>query len=207
MVYSSKEVKKMAIGKLQNERNFIAFLILVCVTVLVISGSFLFVSIKRDEMGGSLICAMLLFISGYGLIVFIARAVRYKFVAKLQKAVIVDGVQEIKQLSTDLGKGEDDIVKELNFLLNNGYLDGYALVGGRVVNKEAEEIRLEMLKATHLEKQEELRRAQKETQGTKPVSPKKKRIESEKCPNCGAIVKFNNGSAVCPYCGNSLKQE
>lgn len=198
----------MAIGKLQNERNFIAFLVLVCMTVLVISGSFLLVSIKKDEIGGCLICAILLFISGYGLIVFIARAVRYRFIAKLQKAIIVDGVQEIKQLSTDLGKGEDNIVKELNFLINNGYLDGYALVRGRVVNKEAEEIRLEMLKATHFEKQEELRKVQKESQGAKqPLPPKRKRIESEKCPNCGAIVKFNNGSAVCPYCGNSLKQE
>lgn len=197
----------MAIGKLQKERNFIAFLVLVCMTVLVISGLFLFISIKRDELGGCLITAMLLFISGYGLIVFIARAVRYKFIAKLQKAVIVDGVQEINQLSTNLGKDEDDIVKELNFLINNGYLDGYAIVRGRVVNKEAEEIRLEMLKATHLEKQEELRRAQKEAPQSKPIPPKKKRIESEKCPNCGAIVKFNNGSAICPYCGNSLKQE
>lgn len=198
----------MAIGKLQKERNFIAFLVLVCITVLVISGLFLFVSIKRDEIGGCLITAMLLFISGYGLIVFIARAVRYKFISKLQKAIIVDGVQEISQLSTDLGKDEDDIVKEVNFLINNGYLDGYALVRGRVINKEAEEIRLEMLKATHLAKQEELRRAQKEAQGAKQqLPPKRKRIESEKCPNCGAIVKFNNDSAVCPYCGNSLKKE
>lgn len=196
----------MAITKLKNEKKIVTFFAIACAIIFLVSAIFLIQSIKKDELGGSFLTAMLLFVSGYGFIIFIARIVRYKFIAKLQKAVLEEDVKSIPELEKKFGKSNKEIEKQLTFLIDNGYLEEYSIVGDRVINQEAERIRLEMLKSTYLEKQVELQKIQADKQ-EKKTQPKKKTIESEKCPNCGAIVKFNNGSATCPYCGNSLKQE
>ena len=198
----------MAIAKLKNEKKLISFFIVVCTIIFIVSGVFLIQSIKKDELGGSFLTAMLLFISGYGLITFVARALRYKFIAKLQHSVLVENITSIPELEKKYSKSNKEIEKQLTFLINNGYLEEYSIVGERVINKEAERARLEMLRTTYLEKQVELQKIQVDNQTKKAAAPaKKKTIESEKCPNCGAIVKFTNDSAECPYCGNSLKKE
>jgi len=195
----------MAISKLKNEKKVIGFFIFAAMIVFIVSAVFLFISIQKDELGGSFITAMLLFISGYGLIVFIARAVRYNFISKLQEAVLNEGISDISRLSENFGKSSESIEKQLNFLIDNGYLDGYSIVGGRVINEEAEELRLQMLEEQYYKKQMEMQKAESEKTARKTAQ--KKTIESEKCPNCGAKVKFENDSVICPYCGNSLKKE
>lgn len=187
----------MALNKLKNEKSLIIFFIIASTGVLGLSIFFLFKSIERDELGGSFLTAMLIFISAYGLIVFIKRAIRYSLIRKIQKAVIVDNIYDISIIAQNLGKPEEKIEEEVNFLINNGYLPEFEVVADRIINPEQERARRD--RAT-----EEL--IKEKTQEQQKRQPQRRRTISEKCPNCGAKVKFSDDETECPYCGNSLKK-
>lgn len=188
----------MAVTKLKNEKKLITFFIISSAIVFVTSAIFLLVSINKDELGGSFITAMLLFISGYGLIVFIARALKYKFITKLQDAIIKGGERDLSVLAEKFSKSLSTIEEKVTFLIDNGYLPGFSISGQILINEEEKS---QILKKEFYQNQI----IETKNKEEKKVL-RKKIIESEKCPNCGAKVKFNEGSADCPYCGNSLKK-
>ena len=68
-----------------------------------------------------------------------------------------------------------------------------------------------MKKQDFYDRQAELKKYQTEKalkmEKAEPKPERKKVIKSDKCPNCGATVKFDEGACECPYCGNSLKME
>ena len=188
--------------KLQNEKKVITFFLIATIVIFIGSIIFLFASIKKDELGGSFISAMLLFISGYGSLVFVSKAVKYRFLTKLQTAILDDGILDFASLMEQFGKSEKKITKEVDFMLKNGYLAGMEIEDGRLIDPEAERIANEIMMQKLVERQ--MKKSQE--QPVKEEKKKRKRVESEKCPNCGARVKFKEGSAECPYCGNSLNR-
>ena len=115
----------MALNKFKNEKNLIRFFWIVSLVVFGLSTWFLFSSMRADEIGGCFISAMLLFISGYGLIVFVARSLRYRFLTKLQYAVLVDEVRYVSSLAEMFGKSPEKINRELQFMINSGYLEDF----------------------------------------------------------------------------------
>lgn len=192
---------------LSNEKKIITFFIFATAIVFVLSVFFLLRSIKVDELGGSFISAMLLFISAYGLIVFIARSVRYSFITKLQKAVLDENITSISELELKFNKSNAQIVKQLNFLINNGYLSSYYVSGDYVLNEQEEAMKLKIARETMYREKIKQEIKEEEAKKVKSSNKKKSQIESSKCPNCGAKVKFEEGSTVCVYCGNVLNKE
>lgn len=190
----------MDIIKLKNEKKLITFFIVVASIVFIFSSIFIYKSIKVKELGGSFISAMLLFISGYGLIVFSNKLIKYKRVIVIQKAVLEDGILDINLLSETFERSDEKIEKDLTYLIDNGYLSGYELVGDYLINLEEERIRKDKMRQAYLK--------QKEIENQKSEPKRRRRsIESNKCPNCGATVQFDGeGKATCMYCGNSLKK-
>ena len=184
----------MALNKFKSEKNLMRVFLIVAFVVFGLSLWFLLSSVKRDELGGSFISAMLLFISGYGIIIFIARSIRYAFLTKIQKAILVEEEKNISTLAEKFGKSEEKITKEIQFMINSGYLEDYKIYDNSVVMSEREYVQGVM------KQREQARQENKVTQ-----KPTKKSIRSEKCPNCGAKIKFDGESQVsCPYCGNTL---
>lgn len=182
----------MGANKLANERKLMWVFTSICAVILILSIVFLIQSINRAELGGSFLSAMLLFISGYGLVIFIARQVRYGFLTKLIKSVNEDNVTNISSLAETLSTNEKKIEKELNFAINNGFLPGKEIINNELVDELHEQIHMDM---------QRIRRVK-----TSTPKKEKKTVISEKCPNCGAKVRFEDGVAECPYCGNSLKK-
>ena len=133
----------MAVKKLNTEKSIITFLLLTSLVVLGVSSLFLYKSIQRDELGGSFLSAMLIFISMYGLIVFIKRAKKYSFISKVQRAVLVENIYDINSLCKKFEKSSEKIAEEVKFLINNGFLSPYVLVGERIVDPVKERAKIE----------------------------------------------------------------
>ena len=201
----------MAINKFKNERSIISFFLVVAIGVFGVSLWFLLTSIKKDELGGSFISAMLLFISGYGSIVFVARAIRYAFLTKLQKAILVENIVEVSELEVKFGKNEKQIKREIEFMINSGYLEDYKLYDNRLISASVQRATMDRLREKQAQKQKELENVgsqQQENSDKKSQKKQKDVIKSEKCPNCGAKIKFNSEKQTsCPYCGNNLTKD
>ena len=193
----------MALNKFKNEKNIIRFFLIVSIVVFGLSIWFLFSSMKADEIGGCFISAMLLFISGYGAIVFVARIIRYAFLTKLQHAVIVDEIRKVSSLCELFGKTTEKINRELQFMINSGFLEDYFIKDEEFIysTSQLEEAREKRIQVKQVE---QMMKATEEKKGKQEQS-KKQVIRSQKCPNCGAKINFDNkNEAVCPYCGNNL---
>ena len=192
----------MALNKFKNEKNLIRFFWIVSLVVFGLSAWFLFSSMRADEIGGCFISSMLLFISGYGLIVFVARSLRYRFLTKLQYAVLVDEVRYVSSLAEMFGKSPEKINRELQFMINSGYLEDFNIEDEEVIYSESEKREQKELET---KKHAEQMSKRVEEKKAKQEPAKKQVIRSQKCPNCGAKIKFDNkNEVVCPYCGNNL---
>lgn len=191
----------MSKEKLIKERKFMIFLAVASFIVFVASFVFLWFGIKRDDIGGSFIWSMLIFISTYGFVTFIIRSIKYASIAKVQKAILDDNVKTIYELEELFNKKTEEVEKDVNFLINNGYLDGYEIVGNSILSEE------ECVKIALQEKAPKVKLCEHEINEAKGKKPPKRGIRSDKCPNCGAKVKFEEGKATCPYCGNTLNRE
>lgn len=196
----------MGKAKLKNEKATMISLILISSVVFILSFIFLVVSTKKEELGGTLLCAMLAFISGYAVSVFILRIIRYSRITKIQSLILDESYAKLEDISSKIKVSLKTTHKDVKFLIDNGYLDGYRLYEDKVVNIKLEQQRIDELKKNaYLNYQKNV---QAEKTATKEQSkPKKKRITSDKCPNCGASVTFVGGEANCPYCGNDLNEE
>ena len=191
----------MGLEKLKNEKKLIRFFIVASFIIFITSAVFLFLSIQKDELGGSFISAMLLFISGYGICVFLARMRKYKLAAQVQDAILNEGLFLVEEISQHLKRNMKKTESQVKFLVDNGYLNGYKLMGGEIINEAAEKEKINAFKDSVGKKQA----ATEATTEKKAV--KRKSIQSEKCPNCGAVVQFKDGKATCGYCGNLLNKE
>lgn len=188
----------MAVNKFNNEKNIMKFFLIAAIVVFGLSVWFLITSMNAEEIGGGFISAMLLFISGYALIVFTMRLARYRFLTKLQRAILVDGVRKVSELQSLFKKSNTKINRELQFMINSGFLEDFNVLEEEVIYSEREVS--EQRKKEHSSKQAEQQLKIKEEK-----VPRKQVIKSQKCPNCGAKIDFNNKSEVdCPYCGNHL---
>ena len=190
--------------KLKNEKNVLWSFIFVSSVILLISAIFFFSSLKKEELGGLLITSMLLFMSAYALFVFIGRIVRYNRITKIQNAIYDEKLYTIHELKDKFVFSDKTLIKDLEFMLKNGYLGNLKYHNGRFVDPKEEEEKANRVKEEIIRYKEELKKQVEASQST--TKPKKKRIVSEKCPNCGAKVDFVDGTAECPYCGNSLNK-
>lgn len=186
--------------KLKNEKSTIISFIVVSMLIFILSFIFLVVSLGKEELGGTLLCCMLAFISAYATIVFIGRIIRYSRITKIQTCILDDNMASLEQISQNIKFGVKTIKKDIKFMIDCGYLSGYKLYEDKIVNVEQEKQKLEEIR-----KQTLLSMANANT--NKTTQQNKKRITSDKCPNCGAAVTFVSGEADCPYCGNSLNEE
>lgn len=171
------------------------------------SGIFLYASIQRDEMGGLIISSMLLFISCYALIVFLARLRKYNKVKRVQSAILKENITDIELLQEKFSDSRREVVKKVKFLIDNGYLEGYFIHGNHVVSKEQEREAAvsrankerEILELKYQQEKEKLLKSRENKQ--KEAAPI--RVE---CPSCGAVNLVEESTELCVYCGNVLKK-
>ena len=197
----------MALNKFKNEKKIIVVFLIATIVILGLSIFFLYSSNLADEMGGIFISAMIAFISGYGIIVFTQRIVRYSFLAKLQRAILVENLRTVFLLKERFGKSEKRICDDVQFMINSGYLadlklrnDGEISSDKEVSNEIARE-RVKIIKQAEKEVKELVEKKEQK-------SSKKQVIKSQKCPNCGAKITFDEtNETVCPYCGNRLTRQ
>ena len=185
--------------KLKNEKTTMISFVVMAFVVLAASLIFLMVSVNKEELGGTILCSMLAFISGYAFFVFIARLIRYARLSSMQSMIIDENVRTISELQDRLNVSTKTVYKDVQFLMSNGYLEGYEVLGDNLINVHEERIN-----RYNESRAEIIKEAQKIEEHKKS---KKKKITSSKCPNCGAKVKFKAGEAECPYCGNLLNEE
>lgn len=190
----------MAKVKLKNEKSAIVSFLVISFVVLVSSLVVLLLSAKREELGGILLTAMLVFISAYALFVSISRLVKYYRIQKIQDAVYNEKIYYISELVEKFNTSEEKLLKDIKFMMDNGYLGAFQVYDGKLIDIKAEKERLVRLK------QEETLKYRTQEKTSKVEKPTKKKIVSEKCPNCGASVDFDGDQVDCPYCGNSLNK-
>ena len=197
----------MALNKFKNEKRVIIFFLVSSIVVFILSGIFLYSSTLADEMGGIFISAMLLFISGYGAIVFIKRLIKYRFLKKMQNAIMVENIRLVSSLQSKFGKNKKRLLEDIKFMVNGGYLGDLklrgeeALLSDKEIAEQKEIERAKFIKQTEIQAKEIIEK--KETKGSK-----KHVINSQKCPNCGAKINFDTTNETsCPYCGNILTRQ
>ena len=197
----------MALNKFKNERKIIIAFLIVTIVIFGLSLFFLYSSKLADEMGGIFISAMIAFISGYGIIVFIKRLIKYAFLQKLQNAILVENVRKVSLLQEKFGKGKKRIIDNVQFMINSGYLGDLKLRNNEEISSDKEvanEIARERVKIMKQAEKEVKELVEKKEQ----KSSKKQVIKSQKCPNCGAKINFDEtNETVCPYCGNKLTRQ
>lgn len=197
----------MALNKFKNERKIIIAFLIVTIVIFGLSLFFLYSSKLADEMGGIFISAMIAFISGYGIIVFIKRLIKYAFLQKLQNAILVENVRKVSLLQEKFGKGKKRICDDVQFMINSGYLADLKLRNNEEISSDKEvanEIARERVKIMKQAEKEVKELVEKKEQ----KSSKKQVIRSQKCPNCGAKINFDEtNEIVCPYCGNKLTRQ
>lgn len=197
----------MALNKFKNEKKLIVFFLVCSIVVLGLSACFLYFSTQSDELGGIFISAMLGFISGYAAIVFIARLIKYSFLTKLQNAILVENIRTITVLIDYLGATREKITKEVQFMINSGYLGELKIRDGETIYSDREQARINEVERAKLIKRVEFEaKAMAEKKAEK--GSKKQVIKSQKCPNCGAKIDFDETNETnCPYCGNTLTRQ
>lgn len=185
----------MAKAKLRNEKDGILGLLIVGFVIFVASFIFFIVSVKREELGGILLTAMLVFISGYAIIVSVSKLIKYNRVSKIQDLVLNEKIYNFNVISERLEISEKVLLKDIQFMVDNGYLGDLQVINGEIVNIKERQAQLERLKKLN-----------DQQKASTQIKPKSKKIVSEKCPNCGASVDFGADQIECPYCGNSLNK-
>lgn len=194
----------MGKAKLNNEKNVMYSFIFVSMVIFIISVIFFTISLKKEELGGLLITSMLVFMSAYALFVFIGKTIRYNRITKIQNAIYEEKLLTIKELKDRFTFPDKVLIKDLEFMLKNGYLGNLKYYNGKFVDQKEEEQKAAQVKDEIIRYKEELKKQVEAAHAAN--KQKRKRIVSEKCPNCGAKVEFVDGSAECPYCGNSLNK-
>lgn len=200
--------------KFRKEKSTISTFFIISFIIFVASIFFLIASKKRDEMGGIILCAMLAFISGYACLVFVKRLIKYNLGKKLLKIVVDENVYSYEVLADKAKLSEKKVVKELSFLINNNYLIGFNLGEHELINLKDEyndlvqkRAEAELFARRKVEEKFLKEKRAEETNRQEGKRPSKRRIQSNKCPNCGANISETEGKVECPYCGNMLNIE
>ena len=192
---------------IKSERTLIVVLLLFSLAMLGLAGLFFYRSQMDEAMIDIVIAAVLLFVCGYAVIVFVSKLAKQCFYGKIEKLIEKKGMRTIAEIKEVVKKSDQDILKAIEYLRENNYLDEFFVSGGVILNVREETERRRRYEEQKKEITLQWLQSQKEiAQNQKKIVEDMNKEVSELCESCGAVVKFKGNRGVCPYCGSPVKK-